>query len=96
MNERHCHIGKIGFGMELAAKFGETSWCMCVCVQVCVCGLTYLINPLLKDLYFVMTGKVPVNFVIIHVFEHSTQVAHSRNKGLHEVQSLLLKMWLLD
>ena len=37
MNERNCHIGKVGFGMELAAKFGETSWCMCVCVQVCVC-----------------------------------------------------------
>ena len=43
-----------------------------------------------------MIGKVPVNSVIIHVFEHCTQVAQSRNKGLHEVQSLLLKVWLLD
>ena len=38
VKERHCHIGKVGFGMELAAKFGETSWCMCVCLQVCVCA----------------------------------------------------------
>ena len=36
MKERHCHFGKIGFGMELAAKFGETSGvCVCVCLQVC-------------------------------------------------------------
>lgn len=62
-------------------------------------GLTDLISLLLKDLYFqifAMIGKVPVNSIIIHVFEHSTQVAQSRNKGLHEVQSLLGKEWLLD
>lgn len=62
-------------------------------------GLTDLISLLLKDLYFqifAMIGKVPVNSIIIPVFEHSTQVAQSRNKGLHEVQSLLRKVWLLD
>lgn len=52
--------------------------------------LNWLISLLLKDLYFqifAMIGKVPVNSIIIPVFEHSTQVTQSRNKGLHEVQN---------
>ena len=39
-----CHEGgalsgwkRLGFGMELAGKFGETSGGVCVCVCVCVC-----------------------------------------------------------